>query len=129
MRKFRITVEGIAYDVTVEDLDDAGTAPVAAAPRPSAASVAPASAPVRAAPVAAAPVAAGAGAVVSPLAGTVTRLDVAVGQAVTAGQTVLMLEAMKMNTAITASVAGTVSAISVAAGASVSEGQVLLTIS
>lgn len=127
MRKFRITVEGTAYDVTVEDLDDGAVAAVPAAPRPSAASIAPASAPIPAAPVA--PVAAGAGAVVSPLAGTVTRLDVAVGQAVTAGQTVLMLEAMKMNTAITASVAGTVSAISVAAGASVSEGQVLLTIS
>ncbi|MFA7428872.1 MAG: biotin/lipoyl-containing protein [Rhodospirillaceae bacterium] len=127
MRTFRITVEGTAYDVTVEELD-AGTA---AAPAPV--RRAPVAAPVAAAPVVAAaprpaPPSGGAGAVISPLAGTVTRIDVAVGQAVQAGQTVLMLEAMKMNTAISAPAAGTVSAVSVAAGTSVSEGQVLLTI-
>ena len=69
-----------------------------------------------------------AGDVVSPLAGTVTRIDVQPGQSVSAGQGVLVLEAMKMNTTVVAPSAGSVKSIAVEAGASVVEGQVLMSL-
>lgn len=118
MKTLRITVDGTAYDVTVEVLEDDGAAPS----RPKA-PVAPAT------PAAPAPAAAGAINVVSPLAGTVVSVDVAVGDTVAAGQQLVMLEAMKMNTPIQAPRAGTVSAVSAQAGQSVAEGQVLLSLS
>jgi biotin carboxyl carrier protein len=128
MKRLRITVEGTAYDVTVEELDQ----PTAAAPlSPALAPVAAPVAPVAAAappPMAATPPA-GPGAIPSPLAGTVVSVDVAVGQTVTLGQTLLVLEAMKMNTPIGAPQAGTVASVSVTAGATVTEGQVLVTLS
>lgn len=129
MKRLRITVEGVAYDVTVEELDAGpgdsrpAPAPVArpAAPRPVAAP------PVAAAPVAAAP--AGPGDVPSPLAGTVDSVEVSLGQSVAPGDTLLILEAMKMKTPIGAPRAGTVSAINISAGAAVTEGQALITLS
>jgi len=132
MKTLRITVDGTAYDVTVEVLDDDGAAPA----RPVAAAAPATAAPARPAPVAApapaptpAPAAAGAGDVVSPLAGTVVSVDVKAGDTVTAGQQLVMLEAMKMNTPIQAPHAGTVSAVSAQAGQTVAEGQVLLSLS
>ena len=132
MKRLRITVQGIAYEVTVEDEDmaSAGTpAPASAAPAPRAAApaAAAAAAPAAAAPAAAAP--AGAGAVPSPLAGTVVSVEVSVGQKVSNGDTLLVLEAMKMNTDIGAPHDGTVTAINVTPGATVTEGQVLITLS
>lgn len=62
----------------------------------------------------------------SPLAGTVQKVDVAVGDSVTEGQTVVTLEAMKMLTTVVAPRAGTVKEIKVQAGGSVQEGQVLV---
>jgi len=131
MKRLRITVEGVAYEVTVEELDAApaaaapAVAPVAA-PRPAAAAVAPKPAP---APVVAAPAApAGPGSVPSPLAGTVVSVAVSVGQTVAAGELLLVLEAMKMNTNIGAPQAGTVSAVNVVPGATVTEGQILVTL-
>ncbi|MDV7145684.1 biotin/lipoyl-containing protein, partial [Tropicimonas sp. TH_r6] len=64
-----------------------------------------------------------------PLAGTVVSVDVSVGQKVSQGDTLLVLEAMKMNTNIGAPSDGTVTAVNVAAGATVTEGQVLVTLS
>ncbi len=127
MKTLRITVEGKTYDVTVEVLEESGApalpaaqpqAPVAAAPVPAPA----------AAPAAPPPPAAGAGDVASPLAGTVVSVDVGVGDTVTAGQQVLVLEAMKMNNAVQAPTTGTVKSIAVQAGATVVEGQALLTL-
>ena len=134
MRTFRITVDGTPYDVTVEETTDG------AAPAPSAASTqtvaAPVAAPVAAAPAPAAPApaaaataaAAGPGDVASPMAGTVVKVEVAVGAAVEQGQTVITLEAMKMNTSVTAPRSGKVASIAVTAGTSVAEGQLLMTI-
>lgn len=128
MKRLRITVEGIAYDVTVEDLDS----PAPAAPAPSRpVSAQPAAAPM-VTPVAApaAPAApAGPGTVPSPLAGTVISVEVTAGQKVTAGDTLLVLEAMKMNTTVGAPKDGTVASVEVAAGATVTEGQPLVTLS
>lgn len=129
MRTFRITVDGTPYDVSVEELDSpAGAAPV---PHPVAAPVAaPVQRPAASAPPppSAAPVSGGPGDVISPLAGTVVKVEVSVGQQVAQGQPVVVLEAMKMNTNVTASRGGTVNAINITAGSSVSEGQILLSI-
>ncbi len=66
-----------------------------------------------------------AGELVSPMQGTVQRLLVAVGDTVDAGQTVCVLEAMKMETSLTAKGAGTVTDIRVEVGQAVRAGEVL----
>ncbi len=75
----------------------------------------------------AAPAGAGA-AITAPLPGTITAVQVKVGDKVNAGDTVIVLEAMKMQNNIEAENAGTVTSISVNQGDSVMEGAVLLTI-
>jgi biotin carboxyl carrier protein len=129
MEHLRISVEGKTYDVIVEKIGSGGSAP-AAAPvvRPA---VHAASAPARpAAPAPApAPVAAGsAGDALSPLAGIVQAIDVAVGDTVKEGDPVITLEAMKMYTPINATASGTIKAIHVKVGDAVEEGQALYTI-
>ena len=95
----------------VEFISDA---PVAQeAPKPAAPASAPAPAP-------------GSKSVTAPLPGTVTQILVKVGDAVKAGDTVLMLEAMMMENSITAEAAGTVKAIRVEKGAQVQGGDVLI---
>jgi biotin carboxyl carrier protein len=68
------------------------------------------------------------GAIVAQLTGRVIRVDVKPGDAVTEGQVLLIVEAMKMENEITAPVAGTVKDVAVAAGARVSEGDLLVQI-
>ena len=130
-KKLRITVEGKAYDVTVDTLDAAAAvaapAPVAAAPAPVAAAPAPVAAPAPA-PKAAAPAASGAGVLKSPLAGKVDSIDVKVGDTITDGQTVVTLEAMKMKTTVPSDGPGVVKAIHVKVGDAVEEGQALVTV-
>ncbi|MEI2771727.1 MAG: biotin/lipoyl-containing protein [Candidatus Competibacter sp.] len=131
-KKFRITVEGKQYTVTVEDIttDSAqgfyqdmaavappavvATAPVAAAPAPAAAHPAPA--------------AAGAGDEVAPLGGVVQAIHVNIGQVVNEGEKLVSLEAMKMVTHVVARRGGSVTNIAVKPGDPVDAGQVLLTI-
>ena len=118
-RKFRITVDGHAYTVTVEELESASAvlpdfSPVAAA-KPIAATAAPR-------PVAAA------GDVVSALGGVVQAVHVTVGATVAENDVLVTLEAMKMKTPVAAPRAGRVTSIHVAAGDSVVAGQSLVTI-
>ena len=128
MKKYNVTVNGETFAVEVEEIG--GAAPVAAAPAPAPAAPkaapAPATAPAPAAPKAA-PAATG-NAITSPLPGTVLRINVAVGQAVKAGDVVLVLEAMKMENDITAATDGTVSAIHVNVGATVQTGDALISL-
>jgi glutaconyl-CoA/methylmalonyl-CoA decarboxylase subunit gamma len=133
-KKFRITVEGRAYVVTVEDIStDAGQKLY---PEPGSMSVAPQPAvPVPTAPpptAAAAPASAaaeaGPGDELSPLGGVVQAVHVTVGQAVTEGEKLVSLEAMKMITHVIAKRGGTVTAIAVKPGDPVDAGQVLLSI-
>lgn len=132
MKKLRVTVEGKTYEVLVEVLDEGRPAgvvtPVASAP------ISVASAPIASAPVSvpavasSAPKAGGPGAVVSPLAGKVVSIDVAVGQTVSEATQVATVEAMKMNTYVYASKPGRVAEVLVKAGDGVDEGSVLLRI-
>ena len=84
----------------------------------------PAAAP-KAAPAAAAP-AAGAHTVDAPLPGTIKQVCVAVGQEIAAGDTVVVMEAMKMENNITAEFGGKVTAVKVAVGDQVQSGQALV---
>lgn len=125
MKKLRITVDGKVFDVSVELLDQVSSTTAAPAPAPVAAPAPAASAPVAAPAPAPAPAAAGAGDVPSPLAGKVVSLDVAAGASVKAGDQILTLEAMKMNTIIYAPASGTLTAFCVNPGDTVQEGQAL----
>ncbi|MGC9451908.1 MAG: biotin/lipoyl-containing protein [Oceanipulchritudo sp.] len=127
-KQFRITLNGKSYEVVAEIIGEeeaAPTAPAGAGARSarsaSAAPVAPESAPKAAA-------SGEAGDVPSPLAGKVVSVDVAIGAQIQAGQKVMTLEAMKMNTVVSSPAAGTVKAIHVSAGDSVEEGQPLLSL-
>lgn len=129
--KLKITVHGVAYEVDVEVLDAKDELHRAASPLPPApavahgASAAPAPIPVGGpAPVPAD--AGGTGGVASPIAGTVLEVKVKAGDQVQQGQTLLIVEAMKMETAIAAPGAGQVSSVLVAAGDAVRENQTLV---
>lgn len=126
----KVEVNGIPFEVEMQGTTLVeGELPTQATTESSAA---PAAAPAAAATPAAAPTAkgaAGAGTPVkAPLPGVVTKVLVAAGQAVKKGDTVLVLEAMKMENNITAECDGSVTGICVAAGDSVMEGTTLLTI-
>jgi biotin carboxyl carrier protein len=130
IKKLRVTVDGKAYDVTVE-MPDEPTAVATAVPAPSTLpSIAPAAVGSVAVAKPAAPPAAKAGVndIPSPLSGRVTAVNVQAGQAVKEGDHLLTLEAMKMNTFITAPRDGTVKDVKVAIGAVVDEGQALVTL-
>ena len=136
MNKYQYKVQGVDYDVEIEEVEGnlakvsvngiqfevelkrpinpvhAIKKPKVAAPKPAAPAAAPGSGnPVKA-----------------PLPGTISSISVKVGDQVNVGDTVLVLEAMKMQNNIEAEYAGTVTSIVVNPGDSVMEGAVLLTI-
>lgn len=121
MKNYTITVNGNVYDVTVEET---GSTSGAAAPRRTAAKPA--------APAAAAAPAASAGAgnikIEAGAAGKVFKIEKKVGDAVKKGDTVLVLEIMKMETPVVAPEDGTVASIDVAVGDAVESGALLATL-
>ena len=127
--KYKVTLNGRTYEVEVK----AGKAMLldeyeAIAPAPVAAPVAaPAAAPAAAAP--AAPVVTGAGeAVNAPMPGNILKVNVQNGQAVKAGEVLVVLEAMKMENEIMAPKAGTVTQVLVSKGSTVDTGAPLVVI-
>ena len=110
MKKYRVTVNGTAYEIELEELTGAAPAPAAAAPAP--------------APAAAAP--AGGEQVTSPMPGTILRVEVAQGAAVKEGQLLVVLEAMKMENEILAPKDGTVAQVVVQKGSHVETGSPLI---
>lgn len=126
-KKLRITVDGKTYQVEVEVLGESAPRPATPPAAAVSAAVVAAPAPLAAPKPSAAP-GAGAGDLPSPLAGKVVSIHCAVGQTVAEGEKVMTLEAMKMNTFVTAPTGGTVKAIRVNPGDAVEEGQPLLTL-
>jgi acetyl-CoA/propionyl-CoA carboxylase biotin carboxyl carrier protein len=94
-------------------------------PEAAAVTAAPATAKKKRAAAAGGGAAAGSGEVAVPMQGTIVKLLVEVGDTVTAGQGVVVLEAMKMENQINAETGGTVREIRVAAGDTVGGGDVL----
>ena len=125
MKKFNIKVNGISYEVEIEEVKDG--APQAAASKIAAPKVTPkVAAPKVEAPKAAPAkskeaVAAGAGehSIDAPMPGKIVKVVVEEGQSVKAGDVLLILEAMKMQNEITADADGTVKAVNVVAGQNV----------
>lgn len=148
MAKYQYTIQGVDYDVEINevegslakvnvngiDFDVELKQPISVGKQIKKVKVEkPVAAPVTAAaPDAApapAPVEAGSGAkVLAPLPGTVTEVCVKVGDAVAMGDTVVVLEAMKMQNNIEAENAGTVTSVLVSKGDTVMEGAPLITI-
>ncbi len=115
--KLKVTVNGIAYDIDVEVEEQEAPQLGAIVIGGSGAIHAPTTASVQAA---------SANAVVAPLAGTVARVLVEEGQEIDAGEVLMVLEAMKMETEITAPKAGTVARILVEKGTPVKAGEGLI---
>jgi methylmalonyl-CoA carboxyltransferase 1.3S subunit len=121
--KLKVTVNGTVYDVTVDVEEEpppalgslafgpAGAAPVKLPQAPQHLSAPASEEKVLRAPI----------------SGTVTRVVADAGAAVEAGEVLLVLEAMKMETEITAPAAGTVAEVHVAPGEAVTGGQILVT--
>ena len=129
--KAKVEVNGIPFEVEMQgsSLVEEALPTVSTEGAPAAATPAAAPAAEAAAPAAAAKSGPGAGAPVkAPLPGVVTKILVKEGQAVKKGDTVLVLEAMKMENNITAEADGTVTGICVSACDSVMEGTTLITI-
>ena len=114
MKYYNITVNGVAYSVSVEETA-AGAAPVAAPAAPAApkAPAAPAGA-------------AGAVTVKAPMPGNILDVKVAAGASVKAGDVLVILEAMKMENEIVAPQDGTVASVNVNKGDTVNSGDVLV---
>lgn len=123
--KLKITVDGNLYEVDVEVSEPERAKPGFVAPIGQ----------VRV-PAAPAPVAPSSSAVEqvadeskvcrSPFAGTVSRVEAKVGAQIQPNEVLVVIEAMKMETSITAPAAGKVAAVNVAAGDAVKQGQVLV---
>ena len=147
MRKFIVQVNGVQYDVEIEEIGGAQAAPAAPIPAAAPAATAPApaaaaapaqaaaapaapAAPAQSAP-AAAPAQSAAGGVMggetinAPLPGTVLDIKVSAGQSVKKGDILFVLEAMKMENEILAAHDGVIASVNVEKGAAVNSGDVL----
>ena len=110
MKKYKVNVNGTAYEVEIEEMTGAPAAAPVAAP-------------------AAAPAASGAGeSITSPMPGNILAVNVAAGDMVKKGQVLMVLEAMKMENEIMAPQDGKVTSVAVVKGAAVESGTLLCTI-
>lgn len=149
MNKYQYKVQGVDYDVEIVEVEGnvakvnvngidfevemkQPISPAHAIVKPKVEVARPVAAPVvgtAPAPAQPAPVQAGSGiAVKAPLPGTINGVNVKVGDAVKAGDVVVVLEAMKMQNNIEAECDGTITSVAVSQGDSVMEGAVLVTI-
>jgi glutaconyl-CoA/methylmalonyl-CoA decarboxylase subunit gamma len=133
MKKFNITVNGVVYQVEVEEIKDGA---VAAAPK---AAAVPAAVPAEkeGAPIVkpeakpnfkSSAVPAGATKIEAPMPGNIWKVHVREGQEVKEGDVVIILEAMKMENEILAPKDGVVAAIHVGEGRAVNSGDVLISL-
>ena len=130
MKNYTITVNGIAYEVLVEENTGAQVAaPVAPAPvqKVAPAPVATPPVPKQAAPAATPSDSKGSIEIESPMPGKILSIPVSVGQTINKGDVVVILEAMKMENEIVATEDGRVASINVTTGQMVEAGDVLAT--
>jgi biotin carboxyl carrier protein len=143
MKSYRITIKGRDYDVVVGDtasnpvsvtvdgvehqvqVPGRGTSASVPARPPSTPSRSLPSAP-SSAPRPAVPTSGADGTIRALMPGRIISISVSAGQAVTAGQAVLVMESMKMENTVSATADGTVKAVLVAEGDSVQHGQSLI---
>ena len=148
MKKYNYVINGVSYEVTISEESDssakvevngelymveksnaAGAAPVAARPRPVTPqpAVQPSAPAAQPQPARTAAPAAGAG-INSPWPGVIMKVLVKQGDAVKKGQTLIILEAMKMENNVDADRDGHVVSINCSEGGSVMEGDLLVVI-
>ena len=144
MKEYKYKINGKEYNVAVEELEgnkanvtvngktyevelDRPAKPAVSKPVARPAAAAPTAAPAAAPAPKAAPAAGGAG-IKAPLPGVILDIKVKVGDAVAKGQTVAILEAMKMENNINADREGTVVSINVEKGQSIAEGTDIITL-
>ena len=120
MKRFNVTVNGVSYDVTVEEISENTTAPAQTPAAPKAAP-APKATPVQNGT-------AGAIKVKAPMPGNIIKVNVNVGDTVKRGDVLCVLEAMKMENDISAPADGTVASVNVQKGASVQSEEVIITL-
>jgi glutaconyl-CoA/methylmalonyl-CoA decarboxylase subunit gamma len=131
-RPVRVLVDGEAFEVWPEEAMPNGSHPLVSTPpgvtRPVEVVMPPAAAGMaRPAPLTpAAPLASGGKSVLAPIPGVIVSVAVKVGDPISFGQELCVLEAMKMKNLIRANRAGTVAAVQVAPGDSVKHSQVLI---
>ena len=128
--KYVVTLNGKKHDVEVNESEAVITsvsnaAPAAAPVAPVAAAPAPAASTAPSAPAAVVGTAVSGTQITSPMPGTILKLNVAEGQAVKAGDVVLILEAMKMENEIVAPCDGTIKQLLVSKGSTVDTDQIL----
>ena len=144
MKEYKYKINGNEYNVAVEELEgnkanvtvngktyevelDRPAKPAVSKPVARPAAAAPTAAPAAAPAPKAAPAAGGAG-IKAPLPGVILDIKVKVGDAIAKGQTVAILEAMKMENNINADREGTVVSINVEKGQSIAEGTDIITL-
>ena len=144
MKEYKYKINGNEYNVAVEELEgnkanvtvngktyevelDRPAKPEVSKPVVARPAATPAAAPAPAATPAPRPAASGAG-IKAPLPGVILDIKVKVGDAVAKGQTVAILEAMKMENNINADREGTVVSINVEKGQSIAEGTDIITL-
>ncbi len=134
MRKFKVTVEGQIYEVAVEEI----SAQTTTAAQPSIVNNQPAPEATQKTTVMNSPVSspparekestdrAGGSVVPAPMPGSIIEVRVKTGDAVSPGDVLLILEAMKMENEITSPVKGTVTKITIKGGDTVNSGDPLV---
>ena len=114
MKNYTVTVNGVAYNVTVEE----GASTPAPQPVPV----------LQSTPKAEPAKSAGSVTIEAPMPGNVLDIKVKVGDTVSSGDSVLILEAMKMENEIVSPSDGTIASVNVNKGESVEAGQLLITL-
>ncbi len=126
MKNYAITVNGVVYDVTVEEKGAGASAPAAPAPKAPAAPAP--KAPAAPAPAPAAPAgAAGSVNVESQIQGKVLRIEAPAGTAVKSGDNIIIIESMKMEIPIVAPQDGTIASVNVKEGDMIDSGTLIAT--